>query len=161
MIAKALILRQHSNPRRGINLDWISLRTILLARLTMSEDVIYPPASKPRPFLSPIPRLRIGSTLRTRRGVIFRVREAVVLVAQNGGESPSLTVERIRDGLSVEFFMTVGKLANLTRGAIHNPGTGIRIDWATTPRRELIGGPRSQGIQWPPAVRREPPFTRG
>ena len=127
----------------------------------MSKDVSYPRDSKPRAFYSPIPRLRIGSTLRTSRGVIFRVREAVVLVAQSGGESPSLTVERIRDGRSVDFFMTVGKLANLTRGAIHNPGTGLRIDWAQTPRRELVGVPRSQETPWPSAVTRLPPATRG
>ena len=98
------------------------------------------PDCKPRPFLSPIPRLQIGSTLVTRRGVRFRVREAVVMVAQSGGESPSLVVDRIHDGQCVEKFMSVGILANLTRGAIHNPGTGVRIDWAQAPRRPLVDG---------------------
>jgi hypothetical protein len=106
----------------------------------MSKETIDHPDSKPRPFLSPIPRLRIGSTLVTQRGVLFRVREAVVMVAQSGGESPSLVVDRIRDGQSVELFMTVGILANLTRGATHSPGTGVRIDWARAPRRPLING---------------------
>ncbi len=37
----------------------------------MSKEAIHHPDSKPRPFLSPIPRLRIGSTLVTQRGVLF------------------------------------------------------------------------------------------
>jgi len=109
---------------------------------------------RPRPFVSPLPRLRIGSTLVTRRGVLFRVREAVVMVAQNGGESPSLVVNRIRDGQSVELFMTVGILANLTRGGTHNPGAGKRIDWTRAPRRALIGGARSAESQRPQMVSR-------
>jgi hypothetical protein len=90
----------------------------------------------------------------TRRGVLFRVREAVVMVAASGGESPSLVVERIRDGQSVELFMTVGILANLTRGATHNPGTGVRVDWAQVPRRPLIGSQRTVEALRPPIVRR-------
>jgi hypothetical protein len=127
----------------------------------MDRDVIHPPDSKPRPFHSPIPRLRIGSTLVTRRGVQFRIREAVVMVAQGGGESPSLTVERIRVGQSAQvIFMSVGILANLTRSATHNPGTGIVIDWATVPRRPLIGCHRAVEARRPPMVaRRRPPST--
>jgi hypothetical protein len=114
--------------------------------------------SKTRPFLCPIPRLRIGSTLVTRRGIQFRVQEAVVMVAQSGGESPSLTVERIRDGESAQvLFLTVGILANLTRGAIHNPGTGVRIDWAKAPRRPLIGNHRTVESLRPPMVARRRP----
>jgi len=123
----------------------------------MSKEAIHHPDSKPRPFLSPIPRLRIGSTLVTRRGVQFRVREAEVLVAPSGGESPSVVVERIRDRKKVDLFITVGILANLTRGATHNPGTGVRIDWARAPRRPLTGG-HSWVAQRPPTeLRRRPP----
>jgi hypothetical protein len=45
--------------------------------------------------------------LTTRRGVEFWVREAVVLVAQSGGESPSLVVERIHEGQSVQLFFFI------------------------------------------------------
>jgi hypothetical protein len=114
-----------------------------------------------RLFLSPIPRLRIGSTLLTRGGVQFRVREAVVMVAQSGGESPSLLVERIREGRTEELFIAVGMLANRTRGATHHPGSGVLIDWAHAPRRPLIeahgpGAPRPTGVP-----RRPPPPARG
>jgi hypothetical protein len=64
----------------------------------MSNEHIMILTPERRRFLSPIPRLRIGSTLLTRGGVLFRVREAVVMVAQSGGESPSLVVDRIREG---------------------------------------------------------------
>lgn len=121
----------------------------------MSKEAIHPADCTPRPFISPIPRLRIGSTLITRRGVLFRVREAVVMAAQNGGESPSLLVDRIRDGQSVELFMTVGILANLTRGGIHTPGGGKRIDWTHAPRRPLVAGSRSVEAQRPPMVSRQ------
>ena len=122
----------------------------------MSETVVDVPNSPPRPFLSPIPRLRIGSTLVTRRGVVFRVRKAVVMVAKSGGESPSLVVDRIRDGQSVELFLTVGILANLTRGSTHKPGPGTRIDWAQVPRRPLtdialLGNPNALA-RWRPMV---------
>jgi hypothetical protein len=72
------------------------------------------------------------------------------MVAQSGGESPSLIVERIRDGQTVELFITVGILGNLTRGATHNPGTGVRIDWAQAPRRPLTGSHRSAEALRPP-----------
>jgi hypothetical protein len=127
----------------------------------MSKEAIHPPDFKPRPFVSPIPRLRIGSTLVTRRGVLFQIREAVVVVAQNGGESPSLVVNRIRDGQTVELFMAVGILANLTRSATHNPGAGERIDWAQVPRRPLVGGARSAESQRPPMVSRPRSPGRG
>lgn len=132
-------------------------------RMPVSKSRKTQPAEcNPRPFISPIPRLRIGSTLVTRRGVRFRVREAVVMVAQSGGESPSVLVERIRGDQRVELFMTVGILANLTRGAIHNPGKGVRIDWAQAPRRPLVEGERLLENQRPPMVSRErAPFMRG
>jgi len=95
--------------------------------------------SSPRPFISPLPTLRIGSVLTTRRGIEFRVREAVVIVAESGGESPSLVVERVHEGQSTELFLTIGKLANLTRGAMHRPGSGPRINWSRVPRRPLTG----------------------
>lgn len=123
----------------------------------MSKPVIDAPDCQPRLFHSPIPRLRIGSTLITRRGVVFRVREAVVMVAHNGGESPSLIVDRILEGRrSVELLLTVGILANMTRGAIHRPGPGIRVDWAQAPRRPLadFGHP---GAPMPPVVLRRRP----
>jgi len=120
----------------------------------MSSDALFEPTQKPRPFISPLPRLRIGSTLTTRRGVTFRVRDAVVMVAQSGGESPSVRVERVRDGRSVDLFLTVGILANLTRGATHHPGTGRRIDWARAPRNAQVGAHRSVEGQRPPMVTR-------
>jgi hypothetical protein len=125
----------------------------------MPKESIHPPDAKPRPFLSPIPRLRIGSTLVTRGGVQFRVREAVVMVAQSGGESPSLVVERIREGRTDLLFITVGILANLTRGATHNPGAGVRIDWAQAPRRPLTGGHSLVAQRPPTELRRRPPLA--
>ena len=122
----------------------------------MSDKAVDIPKSRPRPFLSPLPRLRIGSTLITRRGVEFRVREAIVMVAQSGGESPSVLVERICDGKHAQLFMTVGILANLTRGATHNPGAGARIDWTQAPRRPLIGGHSLVAQRPPTELRRRP-----
>ena len=115
---------------------------------------------KRRQFLSPIPRLRIGSTLLTRGGVLFRVREAVVMVAQSGGESPSLVVDRIREGRADQLTITVGMLANRTRGATHNPGTGVRIDWAEAPRRPLIEA-HGPGAPMPTGVPRRRPSSAG
>jgi hypothetical protein len=73
------------------------------------------------------------------------------MVARSGGESPSVVVERTRDGQTVELFLTVGILANLTRGATHKPGSGTRVDWAQVPRRPLIEaqhpGARVSGAQ--------------
>lgn len=108
----------------------------------------------PLPYISPIPRLRIGSTLTTRRGVIFRVRDAVVVVADTGGESPSVLVERIRDGRRADLFMTVGILANMTRGAMHHPGTGARIDWTQARRSPQIEAYRLAEGQRPPMISR-------
>src|SRR5258708_12618512 len=91
----------------------------------------------PRPFLSPLPTLKIGSVLTTRRGIEFWVREAVVMVAQSGGESPFVIIDRIHDGQKAELFLTVGMLANLTRGAMHPPGSGPPIYWMRSPRTPL------------------------
>ncbi len=121
--------------------------------LTSSQMMAARVGAEARPYRSPLPRLRIGSSLTTRRGTIFRVREAMVLVAENGGESPSVIVERFRDGQVTEFLLTVGILANLTRGAMHRPGAGRLIDWGQALRqrqcavRRLVFNP-------PPVVRR-------
>jgi len=120
----------------------------------MSDKAVDIPNSRPRPFLSPLPRLRIGSTLITRRGVEFRVREAVVMVARSGGESPSVLVERICDGKQAQLILRVGILANLTRSATHRPGTGIRIDWTHAPRRALTDAPHEGVVMLPAVVRR-------
>jgi hypothetical protein len=116
-----------------------------------SEKPIKSP-SLPRP-LCPLPRLRIGSVMTTRRGIEFWVREAVVMVAESGGESPSLLVQRIHDEQSTEMFLTVGMLANLTRGAKHKPGSGPRIDWTQVARRPLTGSGHL-GLQQPPRLLR-------
>jgi hypothetical protein len=113
----------------------------------------------PRSFLSPLPNLRVGSQLKTRRGVEFWVREAVVMVAQTGGESPSVLIERIHDGRKTELFLTVGMFANLTRGAMHRPGPGPRIDWLRVPRRPLTGISHL-GLQQPPRLLRGRAATR-
>ena len=78
----------------------------------------------------------------TCKGVVFRVREAVVLVADNGGESASVVVERIRAGVVVELLVTVGVLANMARGATHRGGAGRLIDWSQAARRRYrdVGG---------------------
>jgi len=121
--------------------------------LTPSQLIAARVGAQARPYCSPLPRLRIGSSLTTRRGTVFRVREAVVLVADNGAESPSVIVERFRDGQVTEFLLTVGILANLTRGAMHRPGAGCLIDWAQALRqrqcvvRRLVFNP-------PPVARR-------
>jgi len=101
----------------------------------------------------PLPRLRIGSVMTTRRGIEFRVREAVVMVAESGGESPSVFVERVQDGQTTELFLTVGMFANMTRGAKHKPGSGPRIDWSRAPRRPLTGSGHL-GLQQPPRLLR-------
>jgi hypothetical protein len=121
--------------------------------LTPSQMMAARGGGEARPYRSPLPRLRIGSSLTTRRGTVFRVREAMVLVAENGGESPSVIVERFRDGQVTEFLLTVGILANLTRGAMHRPGAGCLIDWGQALRqrqcavRRLVFNP-------PPTARR-------
>ena len=43
--------------------------------------------------------------MKTRRGIAFRVREAVVMVAESGGESLSILVERVQDGQTAELFL--------------------------------------------------------
>ena len=80
-----------------------------------------------RPYCSPLPRLRIGSSLTTRRGTVFRVREAMVLVADRGAESPSVFVARFRDGQVTVFLPMIGMLANPTRGATHRQRIGCLI----------------------------------
>jgi hypothetical protein len=107
-------------------------------------------AAPPKPFC-PFPGLRIGSIMTTRRGIEFRVREAVVMVAESGGESPSVYVERIQDGQTTELFLTVGMFANLARGAMHRPGSGPRIDWSRAPRRPLTSSGHL-GLQQPPRL---------
>lgn len=87
-----------------------------------------------RRFISPLPRLRIGSVFVTRSGIQFRVCETIVVVAPSGGESPSVWVERTKASRLDLLFMTVGMLANIVRGAAHQPGTETRIDWAQVPR---------------------------
>lgn len=89
----------------------------------------------------------------TRRGIEFWVREAVVMVAESGGESPSVLVERVQEGRTTVLFLTVGMLANLTRGAMHRPGSGPRIDWSRVPRRPLTGSGHL-GLQQPPRLLR-------
>jgi hypothetical protein len=88
-----------------------------------------------RIYRLPLPKLRIGSELITRTGVVFKVLEAVVLVADGGGESHIVVVERIRTGQVAQLMMTVGALANLTRGATLRRGRGLLIDWAKVARR--------------------------
>jgi hypothetical protein len=77
--------------------------------------------------------------LTTRGGIQFIVRDAVIMVAQTGGESPSVRVEGIRGGKSTTLLLTVGMLANLTRGAMHRRGSGAVIDWSTVSRRNSPG----------------------
>ena len=66
---------------------------------------------------------------------ISGARSAGALVAQSGAESPSVIVERFRDGQVTELLLTVGILANLTRGAMHRPGAGCLIDWGQALRQ--------------------------
>ena len=94
-------------------------------------------------IISTISRLKIGSTLVSKKGVTFKVREAVVMVGHNGGESPSLVVDRIEERSSVELFMTLGVFANMVRGSIHRPGAGEPIDWAKAKRATRNGAHRS------------------
>jgi hypothetical protein len=68
-------------------------------------------------------------------------------------------IERIHDGRKAELFLTVGMLANLTRGAMHRPGSGPRIDWLQVPRRPLTGISRL-GLQPPPRLLRGRAATR-
>ena len=86
-------------------------------------------------YRSLVPPLRIGSQLITRKGIVFTIREAVVLVAENGGESLTVVVERVRAGQSAELLMTLGALANMTRGATFRRGRGTLIDWTRAERR--------------------------
>jgi hypothetical protein len=119
----------------------------------MSIENSVPNPDLRRPFGVPLPNLKFGSLLRTRRGVEFWVRDAVVLVAESGGESPCLHVERIHEGQRKEMFLTIGMLANLTRGAMHKPGSGKLIHWTEIPRRPLSGGDQL-GLQQPPRLLR-------
>ena len=88
-------------------------------------------------FRSPLPRLRVGSELITRHGAVFRIREAVILVSERGALSHSVVVERVRDGRLALYLLTIGVLANLTRGATHKPSASAVIDWERTPRRPM------------------------
>jgi hypothetical protein len=108
-------------------------------------------ATPPKQVLTPLPGLRLGSVLTTRGGVQFVVREAAVMVAEGGGESPSLAVERIRSGKTTMLFLTVGMLANLTRGAMHRRGSGAVIDWATVDRRNSLSN-KALGMNSPYAI---------
>jgi hypothetical protein len=105
-----------------------------------------------RSLRHPLPRLRIGSRLVTQKGVVFTVRDALVLVAENGAESLVVIVERAQGTQVTQLLLTVGKLANMTRGAIHKPGSGTRIDWARVPRGRQCDYPRL-GFHQPLAVR--------
>jgi hypothetical protein len=118
-----------------------------------SEDSVESP-TPPKPFLCPLPRLRIGSQFSTRRGITFVVREAIVMVADSGGESPSLLLERVQGGQRTEMFLTVGMLANMTRGALHKPGAGPRIHWPQVPRQRGTG--RLGTLQPPRLLQRSP-----
>jgi hypothetical protein len=109
--------------------------TALAASAAATTNTSASPA--PRPYFSPLPKLRIGSILRTLHGIEFHIRDVVVLVASNGGESHCVTIDRICDGEKSELLMTVGKLSNLTRGAAHKLGPGPRIDWSQAPRKPL------------------------
>jgi hypothetical protein len=82
---------------------------------------------QPRPFPSPITRLRIGSELITSKSGVFRVREAFVLVAENGGESHSMVVGRVRDDQVAKLLITVGMFANMIRGATHRREQGCSL----------------------------------
>jgi hypothetical protein len=107
-----------------------------------------------RSYVCPLPNLRIGSQLVTRRGVTYKVLDAMVVVASNGGESPSLVVERLRDGRNAELFLTVGILANMARGAMHRPGDGERIDWTEVRRKSQLEASHALEAQQPPTLRR-------
>jgi hypothetical protein len=108
-----------------------------------------------RSLRHPLPRLRIGSRLVTQKGVIFTVCDALVLVAENNAESLVVIVERTNGIQVTQLLLTIGKLGNMTRGAIHTPGSGTRIDWARVPRGRQCDFPRL-GFHQPLAVRRLP-----
>jgi hypothetical protein len=119
-----------------------------------SDGVVFKLGQLPRAYVSPLPRLRIGSTLVTKKGVTFIVRDAVVVVASNGGESPSLVLERAYEGRSAEVFMTLGIFANMVRGSMHRPGLGVRIDWARARRSSQAAAFSDLESQRTPTVRR-------
>jgi hypothetical protein len=103
--------------------------------MSLVHETTGAPESRPCRYRLPLPGLRVGSRFTTRHGVIFEVREAIVFAAPNGSESPSVVVERTRDGRVTELLMTVGVLANMTRGARHRRGSGALIDWSQVARR--------------------------
>ena len=92
---------------------------------------------------SPLSRLRIGSEFTTRKGGIYRIQAAVILVSASGAESPSVVAERIVTGRSTVTVLTVGMFCHQTRGAAHKPGVGARVDWAQVTRQphDSIRGP--------------------
>ena len=87
--------------------------------------------------LTPLPSLRLGSVLVSRGGVHYSVQGALVLIGERGGESMAVLVERRRELKVESFYVTLGMLANMARGAVHMRGPGPRIDWASVPRRAL------------------------
>jgi hypothetical protein len=101
----------------------------------------------------PLPNLRIGSELITRTRVVFKVLEAVVLVADGGGESYTVVVERTRGGQVAQLMMTVGALANMARGATFRRGRGLLIDWLKVARRRQ-GESRKMSVYRPRAFSR-------
>ena len=85
-------------------------------------------------------RLRVGSVLTTRGGVMYRVIEPLVQVASNGGVVPTFLLEKTPRGSSPHsVLMSVGMLANLMRrGGRHKPGPGRAIDWTRVKRRAIV-----------------------
>jgi len=114
-----------------------------------------PSPSGPLPYRSVLPRLRIGSELTTRKGMVFRIIEPLVLVAESGAESHSVIVDRTAGQKRAVLVLTVGMLANLTRGATHKPGAGPLIDWSEVARRRQVDVKRT-GVHQPTLVRRGP-----
>jgi len=101
------------------------------------------PAADPGLRRSPLSRLRIGSEFTTRKGALYRVQAAVILVSASGAESPSIVAERIVTGRSTVTVLTIGMFCHQIRGAAHKPGPGPRVDWAQATRQphDSIRGP--------------------
>ena len=87
----------------------------------MSAPVIPCPGySSARPCgRSRLPDPRFGSQLTARKGVIYRVIEALVMVSSKEAESPSLVVQGIVADKSSVLLVTVGIFAKHTRRAKH------------------------------------------
>lgn len=86
-----------------------------------------------------IARLRVGSVLTTRGGTSYRVIEPIIQVASNGGQVPSLRLEKTARGRSPQsVLMPVGILMKVMRGGgRHRPGPGAPIDWPQV-KQQLI-----------------------